>query len=230
MAINAEKLYELSKDALLRACMMEFPDEKDGRDLYNNVTKPGADGRVWATAVPNIGSALEIFSMAREEVLKTKGGSVYSAVKRIVKSACSMPRSALHGAWVDSEGRQCFCDGYHAVRLKNHVDGFEAVLGMDLDMAFPSDKNTYLYDKELTLPTPGELKVSARPLKGGRKTRKGYNFGDGLPLVDADFLKNIMDCLPGCKAYTRSDNPETTMIYFLSDAGDAVLCPVRKTA
>lgn len=230
MAINAEKLYELSKDALFRACLLVYENEKDGRELYDDVTKPGADRRIYQENIPNIGSALEIFTMAREEVLKSKGGSVYSAVKRIVKSACSARQSQLHGAWVDSEDRQCFCDGYHAVRLKNHVDGFETVMGMDLDKAFPSGANTYLYDTELHLPTPGELKVSAKPLKGGPRNRKGYLFGDNLPLVDADFLKNIMDALPGCKAYTRSDNPETSMLYFLSDDGDALLCPVRKSA
>lgn len=221
MAINAEKLYELACDNLHRVCMALHSDNAEhGEALYNMAIK---DPYV-CSSITSINSALEIYAMAKDELGKAKSGTAYSAYKRIVKRNKNVRRN-LEGVWTDAEGRCCVCDGYLAVRMNKPVDGFETVSGVDLDKIFPAPG--YFSDPvELTLPTPGELKLNKKKLYKGKAV---YDFGDDLPCVDAAFLKDVMDCLPGAKAITEN-HATNKMIYFTSDKGDAILLPVRKAA
>ena len=226
MAINTERLYENACEALRRACVaVHDKNEEDGNKLYSMMTKDpelylhASDRIYWYEALP----ALEIYMMAKDELGKAKGGTAYSAVKRFIKG-CSDSRPALKGVWYDADDRQCMCDGYHVLRLKNHVDGFETVPGMDLDKCFPKD---YDLVAELPMPTPGELKIKKKKIENYRGAKNVYDFGDDLPLVCADYLKNIMDCLPDARAYV-TDHPLTGPIVFKSDKGDALLLPIRK--
>lgn len=225
MAINNERLYETACEALRRACVaVHGGNVEDGSKLYGMMTKDpelyyhASDRIYWDDALP----ALEIYVMAKDALGKSKGGTAYSALKRVIKGA-SDARPGLKGVWTDAEGRQCVCDGYHAIRLKTPVEGFETVAGMDLNNVWVSDAGLVT---ELPIPTPGELKINKRKLTTGASV---YDFGDGLPLVNAAYLKNIMDCLPDAKAYV-TDHPLTRPIVFKSDRGDALLLPVRKKA
>lgn len=231
MAINSEKLYEAAVDALRSACFYYAGNDGDEAEkLYKLVTKD-PDLYIRSTAMPDVRPALTIYAMAKDELGKAKGGSAYSAAKRIIKSVPDV-RKGLKGVWTDKQGRQCMCSNALAVRLVKHLEGFETVEGMDLDKVFPSDA---MIECELPLPTPGELKMNKKKLtSGGSKGKCGYDFGDGLPMVDAAFLKDIMDILPDAKAYA-TNNPwrgekrvETSGIIFRSEAGDALLLPVRK--
>lgn len=213
MAINTERLYEDAVENLRRVCDLLDHD-------YDAVTKaPEAIARVF----PDLAPAIEIWLIAKEELGKSKGGTAYSAVKRFIKG-CADSRPDFKGVWYDAEDRQCMCDGYHILRLKNHVDGFNTVRGMDLDKCYPADFDLVA---ELPMPTPGELKINKRKLESYRGAKTVYDFGDDLPLVNADYLKNIMDCLPDAKAYV-TDHPLTGPIIFKSDKGDALLLPIRK--
>ena len=226
--MNYERLYENAKEALRLACISAHNGNvEDGTGLYNMLTKAPEEylrsslRNNWKDALP----ALEIYVMAKDELGKSKGGTTYNAVKRFLKGVPDA-RENLNGVWTDGEGRQCMCDSYHAIRLKNHVEGFKEARGMDLDKIFPSAGWEYNYNVELPLPTPGEVKINKKKLTS---SRYGYDFGDGMPMVDADYLKNIMDCLPNAKAYTREGMELTGIIYFKdNEKGDAVLCPVRK--
>ena len=217
MAINAEKLYENAKEALRLAC--------EAQDVsFEYVTKnPDA----FVKTFPDIVPALTVYLMAKDELGKAKGGSAYNAVKRIVKNVPDV-RSNLKGVWTDAEGRQCVCDAYRAIRLAQPVEGFETVEGMDLSKVYPPDER---FECELTLPTPGELKINKKKLS---YNAYGYDFGEGLPMVNAAYLKDIMDILPDAKAYAtnnpwRGDNRVlSSPIVFRSEKGDAILLPVRK--
>lgn len=228
MAINTERLFENASEALRLACIsVHKGDEHDGTELYKMMLKDpelylhASDRIYWDAALP----ALEIYLMAKDELGKAKGGTSYSAVKRFIKG-CSDYRPDLQGVWYDAEGRQCMCDGYHAIRLVKPVEGFNTVKGMDLDKVFPN--STYFTDPvDVEIPTPGELKIKKRKLGSWRGAQTVYAFGEDLPMVDAGFLKDVMDCLPDAKAVTER-NSTTRMIYFTSDRGDAILLPVRK--
>lgn len=225
--MNTEKLYETACESLRRACVaVHDKDEEAGNKLYGMMVKDpelylhASDRIYWYEALP----ALEIYNMAKDELGKAKGGTAYSAFKRIIKRIPDH-RKSLQGVWTDSEGRSCVCDGYIAIRLKKPMEGFESVPGVDLDKVFPN--STYFTDPvDVEIPTPGELKLRKRKL-ATRKTV--YDFGKDLPMVDARFLKDVMDCLPGAKAVTER-NSTTRLIYFTSDRGDAILLPVRKVA
>lgn len=230
MAINAEKLYDLARDNLktvVYGLAKEIGD--NGEAMYKNVLRdPDRFSRFYPGS---LSPALEIYTMAKDELGKAKGGSAYSAAKRIIKSVPDV-RKGLKGVWTDKQGRQCMCSNALAVRLVKHLEGFETVEGMDLDKVFPSDT---MIECELHLPTPGELKMNKK--KDTRWSARGiyvYDFGDDLPMVNAAFLKDIMDILPDAKAYA-TNNPwrgekrvETSGIIFRSEAGDALLLPVRK--
>lgn len=233
MAINSERLYENAQEALRLACIASHHgDVEGGVGLYNLMVKDpelylrASDRHLWNDALP----ALEIYIMAKDELGKAKGGTTYSAVKRFIKG-CPEARPDFQGVWYDAEGRQCMCDGYHAIRLVKPVEGFNTVKGMDLDKVFPRDD---MIECELHMPTPGEVKINSIPSPSYPYNRKLYDFGDGLPMVDAKFLKNIMDCLPDAKAYATFNEwhgdrrVESSPILFRSDKGDAILLPVRK--
>lgn len=226
MAINSERLYENAQEALRLACIASHHgDVEGGVGLYNLMVKDpelylrASDRHLWNDALP----ALEIYIMAKDELGKAKGGTAYSAVKRFIKG-CSDARPDYKGVWYDAEDRQCMCDGYHAIRLNKPVDGFETVKGFELDKVFPQDHELV---QELPMPTPGELKINKKKFESWRGAPCYYDFGEDLPRVNANYLKNIMDCLPDAKAYV-TDHPLTGPIIFKSDKGDALLLPVRK--
>lgn len=226
MAINSERLYENAQEALRLACIASHHgDVEGGVGLYNLMVKDpelylrASDRHLWNDALP----ALEIYIMAKDELGKAKGGTTYSAVKRFIKG-CPDARPDFQGVWYDAEGRQCMCDGYHAIRLVKPVEGFNTVKGMDLDKCYPKD---YELVAELPMPTPGELKIGKKKIASYRGAATVYDFGDDLPLVNAGYLKNIMDCLPDAKAYV-TDHSLTGPIIFKSDKGDALLLPIRK--
>ena len=221
--MNAEKLYDLAVENVKQVLLADGEKFEDLERAFAVIVKDENIKGVIAMN-PRLAPALELYTIAKDELGKAKGGTAYSAFKRIIKRN-NDTRKNLAGVWTDADGRSCVCDGYLAVRLKKPVEGFESVHGMDLDKVFPN--STYFSDPvEVEIPTPGELKIKKRKLTTGKAV---YDFGDDLPMVDASFLKDVMDCLPDAKAVTER-NSTTRMIYFTSDRGDAILLPVRKVA
>lgn len=222
MAINTERLYETAREALRRACFAScYGGPEAGDEIFSHALK----NDVFAQSISEIAPALEIYVMAKDALGKSKGGTAYSAFKRIIKSVPDF-RKDYQGVWYDADGRQCVCDGYHAIRLNNPVEGFETVKGMELDKVFPQDHELV---QALPMPTPGELKINKKKYESWRGAPCYYDFGEDLPRVNANYLKNIMDCLPDAKAYV-TDHPLTGPIVFKSEKGDALLLPVRKSA
>lgn len=226
--MNIETLYDAACENLRLACINQHDgDEEDGLGLFE-IIKKDPEAILHISNPWNFGKvlpAVEIYAMAKEELGKAKGGTAYSAFKRIVKRNKKNGRRVLEGTWKDSDGRYCVCDGYLAIRLTKHVEGFEEVDGVDLGKIFPA--GSYYEDPvELEMPTPGGLKINKRKLNDGREV---YDFGADLPMVDVKLLKDVMDCLPGAKAVAENHST-MKMIYFTSDDGDAILLPVRKNA
>lgn len=221
MAINAEKLYGLASRNLKAVCYgyAKECNMGPGKEFHEAVLR---EGDKFVRCFPAVSDAWEIYSMAREDVLKSKGGTAYTALKRLLKNVGKY-RSDLNGYWMDAEGRQCFCDGYRAVRLfpGHAVQGFEQVRGINLDPIIKEDGDY----TALPLPTPGELKACIAEQKG--RDRMFYDFGEDLPRVDANYLKDVMDILPGAKAKGCG---LLKGILFESPAGDGILLPVRKSA
>lgn len=219
MSINLDKLYESACENLKAVCHLWYADSDDAEKMYATLTKD-AESFLRGNLLPQILPALEIWNAAHEELCKSSGGTRYTAMKRIIKGVVG--RRDLEGAWLDSYGRQCVCDGYRAVRLLNPVGGFKEAPGMDLSAVFPA---SFWNWEQLVLPSAGELRACIAEQKGRRE--KFYDFGEGMPKVNAQYLKDIMDILPDAVAYRDPESPNKPVM-FVSGAGDALLLPVRK--
>ena len=173
--------------------------------------------------------------IAAEECKAAGKLSPLNAAKRIIKSAKSNnSREYIHGSWMQ-DGMQCYCDGYHGVRLNNPLPTEEIPPNserMDLSGVIKSAKE--YAGAVLKLPTVSELKAHIKFEKANKKVNRDrspvtYDFGPDLPLVNAEYLLNMLELLPGCKAKAKFGS-SVGPIYFEAEAGDGVLLPVRRAA
>lgn len=169
--------------------------------------------------------------ITKEEAKKSGRAAALKACNRIIKSGKNTNRIALSAAWIDEDGRECVCDSFHAVRLKNPLN-LEKIPENTTPLTLagvckPSG------DMLLHLPEIGELKALIKTKKAEQKAYKNkgsilYDFGEDLPAVNAEFLLDMMEALPGATASTSETRPLISTIYFISEDGDGVLCPIRK--
>lgn len=166
-----------------------------------------------------------------------------TAVKKALESVCKA--AAAQGGRLSQFAKaaylnnyQIVCDGFRLFRLNNAVElspefmnggngGADAFGGL-IDRVIPAAaKNTEL----LTVPAASELETFIKEGKAARKLHKDktpvlWNFGDGLPAVNAEFLRDVITIYgERVKMYAAG---LVGMIYITSDAGDGVICPVKK--
>lgn len=191
--------------------------------------------------VPGIGGMLASLTLdLRADVLqaavKSAGrSSALSAAKSLLKNASYNSHENCHGAWMQN-GKQCLCDGYHAVMLDNEIPGLpqvpDDVEKFDLDHSISFSRCNI--GSVLELPTIAELKAYIKTQKAENKARGikapvSYDFGEGLPLVNAHYLLDMLELLPGCEAVCRREKPPISAIYFKADGqGEGILLPIRK--
>ena len=157
------------------------------------------------------------------------------ALSKIVKS-CAENRPDFSGVFQDA-GKYCVLDGYRLIRCASPLTG----LGVS-KKTFDTEKaigNLADYTVSLQLPTIKELKADIKIAKNGIEfgryhiDRNGkkifvlYDFGYGLPLVNAEYLLSMLEALPECEAFAvpgKVNHP----IYFRSGNDDGILLPVYK--
>lgn len=229
-----------NEEMLQRVNELALHLEKAEMDLYHDCVANGFRG------IPGIVGKLAALTLdLREDVLqdavKASGrGSAQAAAKRIIKNAIArQPREYLHGAWME-DGKQCLCDGYHAAILDSEIPGLPQAktdsgrMALDHIMT-PSRKND---GTKLPLPTVGELKAAIKVHDAEERARKAkakdrkpltWDFGEGLPAVNGNYLLNLLELLPGCTATASSSNPILSAIYFHAEGvGEGILLPIRK--
>ena len=156
------------------------------------------------------------------------------AMVRVIKSATrDKNHPCLWGSWRD-HGRQYVCDGFRLVMLFTPADL----------PAIPDDIGTIDAERILEparmnngaiLNLPDAATVRAY-IKTEREKHRGerpaykplWDFGDGLPRVNAQYLLDMLETFPDAVATCRTEKPLISSIYFRSDDGDGVLLPVRK--
>lgn len=176
-----------------------------------------------------------------EEAKKSGKNKALAAAKRILKhSAKYSPKEVTHYAQEYDDGTQCVMDGYHAVKFaaknKLPLEPMPESIRKSNDL-FPIDgciprNNNY----EVELPSISDLKSHIKISKAENKAvkyssgRTGvmYDFGDGLPLVNAEYLLDIMECLPEAKAYLNGNCKDKRAIYFTDGENEGVLMPCNK--
>ena len=230
-----------NEEMLQRVNELALHLEKEERDLYHDCVANGFHH------IPGFAGALASLTVtlrddiADDEARKSGRGSAQAAAKRIIKNAFAVQkiRENLHGAWMEN-GKQCLCDGFHAVILDSAIPGLPQV---DDDLKkvnlapilTPARKNDGM---KLTLPTVGELKAAIkihdakeRAQKKKAKDRKPliWEFGEDLPWVNGNYLLDLLELLPGCTATASSYAPDYNAIYFQAEGiGEGILMPIRK--
>jgi hypothetical protein len=170
--------------------------------------------------------------MEHSKKLGTK--SIVTAANRIIKNAKSTGRDMLMGMFTnqtkDGSTLYCVCDSFVAIRFNEkpllpEIDSKYHGQEMQLEHIVKRPD----FSKEIKLPDISELKVYIKTHKIKEKNNPkkvaDYLLDEELNLwVNPQYLLNVMECLPDCKAYAaNSINP----IYVEAENGDGCVCPVK---
>ena len=152
-----------------------------------------------------------------------------SVIGKMLRGMKNEPRESLRYTYIDGVGRQCSCDGYRAYRLNKPVEGLPDMpahlKGIDLDKIFPAAADLL----PLPLPSLDDVKAvcAADRVNKSEPRRYQWAFGDGLPVVNAQYLRDMMQVFPDAVAMWRG---LYSPILFVSAHGDGVLLPMRYQA
>lgn len=193
-----------------------------------------AEGMIATGAeMDNVLKQLE-FDMLIEQSKKSGTKSIVNAANRIIKNAESRNKPMLEGMFTnqtrDGSTLYCVCDGFVAIRFN------EKQLLPEIDEKYHGQEMQLeqivrpIYDsEEITLPNIDELKVYIKTHKIKEKNNDkkvaDYLLDEELNLwVNPQYLLNVMECLPDCKAYSAN---RISPIYFKAENGDGVVMPVN---
>lgn len=191
------------------------------------------------------GNAAEILNTLKEEAAaeirkaaaKASGnGNRQKAAERVIKNAKKTQpyKEVLHGAWINESGKQCICDSFRGFILNENLP-----LETIPENEQPIDLKRFINNAAenegacLALPDVPTLKAYIKTEKARKKALKDkkpilWDFGDGLPAVNAVFLLDTLEILPQAEAIASRRRPLLDLIYFKSAHGCGILCPVRK--
>ncbi|MCE5343275.1 MAG: hypothetical protein LLF96_06780, partial [Eubacteriales bacterium] len=155
--------------------------------------------------------AQELTAQLRREIAtSTHKVKPTETITRMLKTVIQNRNSnrATQGAWLDENGRQCTCDGFRAFRLKEALP--LPVLAPDVKpLEISKIFEPALQESTVSLPLPSkdELKtfIALDRASNGRKKAPLYDFGDGLPAVNALYLLDLLNVLPDAKAYIGAE-------------------------
>lgn len=178
--------------------------------------------------------ASDLEAQIRLECASERGSA--NATRTIVKmlNRCKKEssRTSLHYAWTDSDGRQCVCDSYRAFRLNEPLPleprPADAGDPIDLDNIIP-DRKDYA---ATPLPSAKEIKafiaIERAKAGGKRGTDVIWDFGEGKPAVNAEYLLDLVQVFPDATEIFHGVGTKLlSVLYARCDAGEAVLLPVR---
>lgn len=157
-------------------------------------------------------------------------------VQKILKNGIA--NRITKGVFQDA-GKHCVCDGYRLVRFNNALSADIPTIPDSMDTA-KAIGDVSAYSVKLNLPDVSELKKDIKIAKSGcddvghvyvirclRKAEIVYDFGYGLPMVNAEWLLDMLEILPDCEAFCIPGK-KTYPVYFVSGDNDGLLLPCRK--
>lgn len=216
------------------AVLNKYETMQNAKALYER----GIRGADWCPFHELADLALDLREQMNREAAKSAGrGNARTAMLRIIKNASEL-RPTMRGAWMD-DGRQVVCDGYRVIRLNTPLDLPEPEQKMPNGEPPVNVKDCYPRNTEcdpLPLPSIGELKAYIKAQKAEQKARgiraserrAVWDFGEGLPMVNAEYLLDAMEALPGCKLYASAERPMVSPITVAAESGDGLILPIRK--
>lgn len=171
----------------------------------------------------------------KAEAKKTGASKRLKAAESILKRGKARYKDAL-GYAKTIEGKQYFCDSYAAVCLS--ADSALPLQECPESFDYPNVTRMFkgAYNTAINLPNREQLAGYIEIQKVAHKGEKGYkpvfDFGAYLPVVDAQFLLDVMDIFPDAVCTVNASRKEinTSYLHFKSSCGEALLCPVYPSA
>lgn len=177
----------------------------------------------------------DIYNSENKKSGKFKQANVIKSVIGISKHNAGKPQ--WHTTYI-IDGKQYVMCGYYAFVFNDPVAGVpvshEEMYETEIANMYNTSKlNTY--DTELELPERTALSAYIKTQKAQRKTISKYakkdpitfDFGGNFPIVNAEYLLDVMDGLPDGKLMFNSNHPYAPMLCE-SSAGEGLLLPMRK--
>lgn len=159
-----------------------------------------------------------------------------SACKRILRNAKRKHPDVhtIHYAHIleepDGNKRQAMCDDYRFVVIAEPFEELE--IAPKEYSEYPKayyDTSNYVDKCNTPLDLPSEEYLKGQ-IKDNRAIDKGtisfYDFGKKLPLVNSQYLLDMIQAIPKAKAFAQGDEA----IYFTNGVDVGVLLPVRRKA
>lgn len=152
------------------------------------------------------------------------------------------PHPGLINPWEDDNARTYVCDGYRAYRLSNRPDGLTEVWTIHTSPARMNDAQRvhasieHMFDaldgwNLVPMPAPDAEKVKAAARHSVYDDGIKYDLGADYPIINAKYLRDIIEMLPGAVWYcTDGDKRMTSPIYAVSPDGAAIVLPIRTEA
>jgi hypothetical protein len=170
--------------------------------------------------------------IATEEAKKSGKNNQLKAMKNILKSAKKLCKTKEAQQFVQTiDGWQYACDGFTLAKI-NHIEGLpecpDSLEFLNVGNLFNQKSNA---NTALEMPDKNKLKVFIKEHKAmrGNKSEQTiyFNFGENLPLVNAEWLLNAMDLMTG--EYKVYCNGERGCLYFKDDnENEVLLMPIGK--
>lgn len=186
--------------------------------LAKNAIPAGTGIFVWECAA----LIRDIKEEIRQETAKASGkGTQRKALQRILnhaKTGC-YGKDYMLFPWIQN-GKQWFCSGHHIVGLNEPMDWEKYPMQIDYPQA---DRLIIKSSTPIELPDIAALKAYIKIQKAQKVKKIKYSFG--FKVFDAQLLLDVMEALPGAKAYDNGNKYHG--MYLESEDGVAMLLPVR---
>ena len=219
MKFDPETIYDLAADTarVLVGELYRDRDEKNIESIYKNLLNVPEDFVI----IPGLASVCKLLKMAADQMGDEQAGKAAPALRRLVKNN---PREEQRGVFLDEQGRQIACDGFRAVRLNEPVKGIPEVKPFFNFEKMVTDRKGNRRD--LVTPEPGELRKEISRQRALKKKDPIWDFGEGLPAVNASYLLSMLTILPSATLFVCGG--EASGVWFNSASGDGLLMPVHK--
>ena len=219
MKLNPEIVYDLAADTarVLVGELYRDRDEKNIESVYKRLLNKPEDFMI----IPGLASVCKLLKMAADQMGDEQAGKAAPALRRLVKSGT---HEEWRGVFLDEQGRQIACDGFRAVRLNEPVKGIPEVKPFFNFEKMVTDRKGNRRD--LVTPEPGELRKEISRQRALKKEVPIWDFGEGLPAVNASYLLSMLTILPSATLFVCGG--EASGVWFNSASGDGLLMPVHK--
>ena len=185
----------------------------------------------------------EIIRVLKQDIYNTENkkngkSKQVTVIKSVLKTAKQNNNNTQwHSTYIIDNKQYVLC-GYYGFIFNNPVDGVPVASDQEIESSyikiFQNAKNND-YNIELALPDRSELSAYIKTIKAKRKTMSAYlrkapivfNFGENLPMVNAEYLLDVIDTLPNAKLMFYKDHFNAPL-YATGSDGESILLPMRK--